>query len=338
MTWKDLLKGDSLTWLLESSSPAVRHLAMRDLLEVPRDNAEYLAARREAHAVKPITHILEQMEPEGWWQKPGPGYGPKYRSSVWSLILLAQLGAHVDEDARILTACNYLVEQALAPGGQFSYNGAPGGTFDCLQGNLTWALLEMGYSNPRLESAFEWMARSVTGEGIASAKEKKAALRYYAYKCAPVFACGANGSLPCAWGAAKVMLALGKIPMSQRTPLIERAIQQGVEFLFSVDPATAGYPTAEGNPPNRAWWKFGFPVFYVTDILQLAECLAVLGYGKDPRLAKTFEFILSKQDSNGRWKFEYDYSGKTWLSYGIKGEPNKWVTLRVLQALKLAYA
>ena len=337
MTWTDLLKGDSLTWLLESSTPAIRHLAMRDLLDVQRDSPEYLTVRHEAHTTKPISHILEQMEPEGWWQRPGPGYGPKYRSTTWSLTLLAQLGASVDEDARIITGCNYLLDHSFAAGGQFTYNGAPGGTIDCLQGNLTWALFQLGHRDARLESAIEWMARSVTGEGIADAKEKKAPLRYYVYKCGPVFACGANGKLPCAWGAVKVMLAFGKIPAQQRTPLVERAIAKGVEFLFSVDPASAAYPTAEGTPPNRSWWKFGFPVFYITDILQLTECLAALGYGQDARLTHALEMILAKQDADGRWKMEYDYTGKTWLSYGTKGEPSEWTTLRALRVLKLAY-
>ncbi len=332
------MNGDSFTWLLECKIPAVRHLAMRDLLDLPQDDAETLAARGEAHTTKPIAHILEQMDPEGWWQKSGPGYGPKYRSSVWALQLLAQLGASVEEDARVATGCAYMLDHALAEGGRFSYNKAPGGTFDCLQGNLTFAMLELGFWDERLVQAFDWMARSQTGEGVAPQSEKKTTQRYYASKCGSNFACGANNCQPCAWGAVKVMLAFSRIPQEFRTPLIDRAIQKGVDFLFSVDPASAAYPTPGGIPPNRSWWKFGFPVFYITDILQVAECLAALGFGKDPRLANTLALILSRQDANGRWKLEYDYSGKTWLSYGKKGEPNEWVTLRVLRVLKQVYS
>jgi hypothetical protein len=192
----------------------------------------------------------------------------------------------------------------------------------------------MGFKHPRLESAIEWTARSVTGEGIAPITDKKASPRYTAYQCGPNFACGANNKKPCGWGAVKVVLALSKVPVEQRTPLIQRVIEQGADFLFSVDPASAAYPTAEGIPPNRSWWKFGFPVFYITDILQVAECLAALGYGKDLRLANAMQLILDKQDANGRWKMEYDYTGKTWLSYGKKGEPNEYVTYRALKVFK----
>ena len=74
---------------------------------------------------------------------------------------------------------------------------------------MLWALMALGYADPRLETAYEWMARTVTGEGIAPIADRDAPLRYYAGKCGPLFACGSNNKLPCAWGAAKVMLAFG---------------------------------------------------------------------------------------------------------------------------------
>jgi hypothetical protein len=240
----------------------------------------------------------------------------------------------VREDARIERACQHLIEHALAQGGQFSISGAPSGTIDCLQGNLCWALMEMGYDDPRLESAYEWMARSLTGEGVSPLEDKAAPVRYYAYKCGPSFACGANYGLPCAWGGAKVMLAFSQWPAERRTLLIESAIQHGVDFLFSTDPAIADYPSGSTGKPSVNWRKFGFPVFYVTDILQVVEALVKLGYGRDPRLANALALIKNKQDSQGRWLLEYDYTGKTWVDFGEKKQPNKWVTLRALRVLK----
>ena len=64
------------------------------------------------------------------------------------------------------------------------------------------------------------------------------------------------------------------------------------------------------------------------------EGLVALGYGSDPRLANALAFIREKQDENGRWALEYDYAGKTWVEFGKKKEPNKWVTLRALRVLK----
>jgi hypothetical protein len=213
-------------------------------------------------------------------------------------------------------------------------SGAPSGTIDCLQGNLAWALLELGYDDLRLERAFDWMARSVTGEGIAPLEDRQATVRYYAGKCGPAFACGYNNRLPCAWGCVRVLLAMGKWARERRTPLHEPATQRGVEFLLSVDPAEATYPTVNDQKPSRNWWKFGFPVFYVADLLQLVEVLATLGYGTDPRLSRAVAIIREKQDVNGRWALEYDYTGKMWVEFGAKKQPNKWVTLRALRVLK----
>lgn len=336
MSWQTQLRGDSLAWLLEKDDPGVRFLVLRDLMELSADDRELRSARKAAHQHGPIAAILAKMDTAGFWMEPGPGYNPKYRSTVWALIALAQLGASIEEDKRIALACAYFLDHAFAAGGQITASGAPSGTADCLQGNLCWALLELGYDDPRLATAFEWMARTVTGEGIALVTDKQAVVRYYAGKCGPLFACGANNKLPCAWGGVKVMLAFGKVPLKQRTPVMKRAIKQGTEFLLSVDPATAAYPTGFSSKPSQSWWKFGFPVFYVTDVLQIVEALAALGYGRDKRLANALALIREKQDDQGRWSMDYDYTGKTWVDFGRKKQPNKWVTLRALRVLKAA--
>jgi hypothetical protein len=321
-------------WLLETEDIGVKYLAMRDLVDAAKK--ELVTARDRAHAEGPIEQILAKMEKEGYWEKPGAGYYPKYTGTVWSIVTLAQLGASLEMDKRIAAACTYVLDHALTEGGHFTVNGAPSGTADCLQGNLCASLLDLGLESPRLDKAFEWMARSVTGDGVAPMEDKSATLRYYAGKCGPNFACGSNNKLPCAWGAAKVMLAFSKLPKQKRTPLINRAIQKGVDFLFSVDPAEANYPCGYSSKPSGNWWKFGFPVFYVTDLLEIVESLAGLGFGNDPRLAKALNTVREKQDPRGRWLLEYDYAGKTWVDFGVKKQPNKWVTLRALRALKKA--
>lgn len=336
MSWKDQLRGDPVPWLLKSENPGVRYLALRDLTDLSPDDKQLKAARKLAHREGPIAHILSKMDEEGFWKRPGTGYGPKYKSTVWALILLAQLGASVKEDKRIDRACRYYLDQSLNPGGQISAmtNKSPSGTVDCLQGNMLWSLMELGYRDTRMDSAYEWMARTVTGEGVAPMKDKHAEVRYFAGKCGPTFACGANNKMPCAWGGVKVLLALSQVPAVKRNVLIEQAIQQGVDFFFNVDPSTADYPNGWASKPSGNWWKFGFPVFYVTDLLQLAESLVRLGYGKDKRLANTFGIICNKQNENGQWLMEYDYTGKTWLNFGKQKQPNEWVTLRALRVLR----
>ncbi|MFH2039266.1 MAG: nitrogen fixation protein NifH [Chloroflexota bacterium] len=334
MSWEEQLKGETISWLLEENEPGVRYLALRDLLDLPADDVEFVSAQKKAHTEGPIARILSEMDDSGYWVEAGPGYYPKYRGSVWSVLILAQLGASMSLDERIQHACQNLLENALTINGQFSASRAPSGTADCLQGNLCGAMLDLGIRDQRLDKAFEWMARSVTGEGVAPMSEKNASLRYYAGKCGTGFACGSNNKLPCAWGAVKVMLAFGKLPVGKRTHLIENAIQQGIEFLLGIDPSEAAYPSGWSSKPSGNWWKFSFPVFYVTDLLQNIEALVRLGFGKDPRLSNALDLIRGKQDEKGRWLLDYDYAGKTWADFGKKKQPNKWVTLRAAWVLK----
>jgi hypothetical protein len=51
-------------------------------------------------------------------------------------------------------------------------------------------------------------------------------------------------------------------------------------------------------------------------------------------MENTLNLIREKQDKEGRWALEYDYPGKTWIDFGRKKQPNKWVTLRVLRTFK----
>jgi hypothetical protein len=337
--WKERLKDNPIPWLLEedAAQPAVRHFTLRDILGRNSDDEELRQAQAVVMASGPVPKILAAQHPEGYWVKPGPGYGPKYMGTVWQVTFLAQLGAD-GADPGIHAAAEYILSNSVAPNGGFSVNKTASAFIHCLGGNLGAALIDLGWwDDMRLQKALEWQARTITGEGVAGADTKDNTERYYkSGTCGPDFACAANRG-PCAWGAVKAMLAFGKLPPSQRTPLIEAAIERGLGFLLSRDPAVADYHMGWAEKPSRSWFKFGYPVAYVTDILQNLEALAALGCGGDSRLANALELVESKQDACGRWKMEYSYNGKTWADIEKKGQHSKWVTLRALRVLKAAY-
>jgi hypothetical protein len=250
------------------------------------------------------------------------------------VIFLAQLGAD-GGDPQIQKACEYVLEQTPTKNGGLSATGQLSGLIHCLQGNLLAALLDLGWGgDERVAAGLDWLARSVTGSGIALAEERKAPIRFLrSGNSAPGFACSANNHLPCAWGGVKAMLALSKVPLEARSPAIQEALETGAAFLLSRDPAAADYPMGYSTKPNRSWFKFGFPVGYVTDVLQNLEVLTALGYANDPRLQDALTLLLSKQDAHGRWHLEYTYNGKTWVDIEERRQPSKWVTLRALRVL-----
>ena len=338
-SYESHLNEDALPWLLEEDplNPGVRYFALVDLLDLPEDDAQVVEAREALMRSGPVPAILENQDPEGWWDRPGAGYYPKYTGTVWSVTFLAQFGAD-GSDARIRAGCEQVLEHNRAPFGGLSYNGSNSGMIQCMGGNLCAAMIDLGLlDDERLQGSIDWLARSVTGEGIAPAEERKTTPRYYrSGNSAPGFCCSANDHKPCAWGAIKTMLALSKVPGVHRSPVINDAIEMGVEFLFSTDPADAGYPMGYSEKPNRSWFKFGYPIGYITDVLQNLEVLTALGCGGDPRLENACELVLSKQDGQGRWKMEYSYNGKTWVDVEQRGKPSKWVTLRARRVLKAA--
>jgi len=124
--WTRRLKHDPLPWLLEENTPAIRHLALRQLLEQPENASDVRHARAVAMQASPIAVILAAQNPDDFWVKPGPGYTPKYRGTAWQLIFLDQLGAD-GTDARAQAACNYVLSHSQARTGGFaSWEGGAG--------------------------------------------------------------------------------------------------------------------------------------------------------------------------------------------------------------------
>ncbi|HSW43549.1 MAG TPA: nitrogen fixation protein NifH [Patescibacteria group bacterium] len=331
--WIDGLRHDPRPWLLDDATPAVRHLALRQLCDRAPDDPDVRAARAAAMAAQPIADILAAQDPAGWWGRPGSGYGPKYASTVWTTVFLDQLGADGD-DPRIRTACAYLLDHTQTASGGFGAAAsgearpAPSTAIHCLNGNVLRALIGFGWlDDERVGRSIDWQAAAITGEGD---------IRFYRSSMpGPGFCCGANEGLPCAWGATKAVLALSRIPPERRAPHVRRAIDAGVAFLLSRDPATADYPMGYGNrKPNGSWFKLGFPSGYVTDVLQVLEALCEAGAAGDPRLGPAIDWLLAQQDDRGRWVNRYAYAGKMAVDIDVPGQPSRWVTLRACRVLK----
>jgi len=324
--WKAQLKADPLPWLLEldQANPGVRYFALRDLLGLPDDDPRVVAAQAEVMRTGPVPAILDAQYPQGYWVKPGPGYSPKYRATLWQVLFLAQLGAD-GADERVRRAVEHVFAHAQAENGGFACNGRNSTAIHCLWGNMVRALLDLGcWGDERLERAIDALARSITGDGYAW--YRKSGIQ------APGFVCSANYGLPCGWGAVRALWALNGVPATGRSPVVEAARAACVDFLLSYDVARADYPYHERI--SSSWFKFGYPLGYVTDVLLNLEVLAEAGCGRDPRLNEAIELVLSRQDEQGRWRMTYSYNGKMWADVEEKGKPSKWVTLRAMRMLK----
>lgn len=318
----------TLHWLLEKDNPSVRYFALRHLLDKPADDAEVQSARRAIMRSEPLRAILAAQEPEGYWAKPGPGYVPKYHSTVWQILFLAELGAD-PRHRQVRRGGEYLLTHAQARHGGLSAtaNASPAGAIHCLDGNLIWALAALGFGeDERVARAVDWLTGAITGDEFEW---------FYASSVpGPGFLCAANMGQPCAWGAVKSLRALAALPPALQSKKVKKAIAATAEFLLSRDLTSADYPYTVRV--SGEWFKFGFPLSYTSDVLELSLALAEAGYARDSRLAPALELIQSKRNAAGQWLLQHSLNGKMWADIEQKGQPSKWVTLRALRVLKMA--
>jgi len=119
---------------------------------------------------------------------------------------------------------------------------------------------------------------------------------------------------------------------------VRDAVSVGVDFLLACDPATPEYPTpTPDSKPSGAWFPLGFPVAYVTDVLQVLEALSELGHARDPRLAGALGWLVSQRDEDGRWRNRHAYHAKTTVDFEHQGAPSTWVTVRAYSVLQAAH-
>lgn len=320
--WRSKLNGDPIPWLLEPDNPSVRYFTLRDLLGKKENAREVRAARTAIMQSAPIKKILAAQKHDGYWFKPGNGYSPKYESTVWQILFLAELGAD-GKHPQAQRGCKYLLEHAQSVNGGFSAyaNAVPSGAIHCLNGNLIWALTALGYGNDeRVQRAVDWLAGAIAGEDFDA---------FNALTPGPGFLCGVNDKQPCAWGAVKALRALNALPKNLRRARVNKAMQITIDFLLSHDLAKADYPYT--RRVSGEWFKFGFPLSYTSDVLEALLALTDAGCGDDPRLKNAINLVLSKQDTDGRWTLKHSLSSKMWFE--VKGKPSKWVTLRALRVL-----
>jgi len=297
-----LLKADAIPWLLEGDNPSARYLTLRDLLDSGEWDSQVMKARRGLPAWPPVREVLALMDPVDLWGRADrPFYGGAVGTHA-TLSLLAELGL-----ARIPpleAACENLLKYGQHKSGGFSYDGTPGRLLLCYTGSAIYTLLAFGYlDDPRLVRALEYLAgRSLAPDGLA---------------------CPYADGQECQWGIAKGLAAFAALPAAERTAermeAVERLADAVLDYSFDF----------EGR--DERWLDFGFPLNYQSDLVELGDALARLGYGPDPRTRRLLDLVLAAQTDDGRWIKRY---GTRVFQVEEQGQPSKWITMRALRALK----
>jgi hypothetical protein len=333
--WKDILKADPTPWLLAEDNPSVRYFTLTEIQDKSQGSPEVQTAKKATMTSGAVPKILAKMNPDGYWETPGGFYTEKYKGTVWQLIILAELGAD-SADCRVKAACEFIMQNSQQKESHgFSIakaektgGGRQSGVIPCLTGNMVYSLIKLGYlDDPRVKAAIDWIN---TYQRFDDA-DNTAALEGWPYD--HLEACFGRHS--CHMGAAKALKALAEVPAEQRDSRTQSTIEAGAEYFLKHHIYKKSHELSKVSKPG--WMKFGFPLMYQTDVLEIFGVLATLGY-KDERMQEAVDLVVSKQDSQGRWKLESTFNGKFQVDIERKGEPSKWVTLKALTALKQYYS
>lgn len=323
------LAADPVDWLLEEDNPSVRFFTLTGLLGASADDPEARQANSRIMASGPVPAILDLQNPGGYWGEPGRFYADKYRGTVWTLLLLAELGAD-PLDARVQKACEFILENARDPqSGGFAYErSAKSGTglascvIPCLTGNMVYALIRLGYGgDSRVQAAIKWITdfqRADDGDGAPEGP------MYERFEMC-------WGRHTCHMGAAKAFKALAAVPPADRNPAVEAKTAELAGYFLAHHLFKKSHNLGEAAKPG--WLRFGFPLMYQTDVLELAGIFAGLRI-HDTRLQEAIDVIRDSRTPEGKWIMKSTTNGKTAVDIEKKGQPSKWLTLRALKVLK----
>lgn len=329
---KSALRADPTGWLLEEINPSVRYFALVDLLGLSPDDAGIKKARKTILKEGPVPVILAKQESGGYWGKPEDFYiRSKYKGTVWNIISLAQLGVD-GSDKRVRKAGEFILgaSQDESSGG-FAYKpgeNAPDhdSVIPCLTGNMVYSLIRFGFAeDPRVQRAIDWIIkyqRFDDGEGPSPK-----GWIYDRYK-------QCWGKHTCMMGVVKCLKALAEIPVEKRSNAVNSTIEKSVEYILRHHVYKRSHNLK--SVAKTEWTRFGFPLMWKTNALEMLEILAQLGY-RDHRMQETIDLVVSKQDEQGRWMLETTFNGRTLVRIEALHQPSKWVTLSALRVLKNWY-
>lgn len=316
-----------ILWLLEKNYPSVRFWALTDLFGKNVTDPEVIETQNAIMTSPETISILKAQNKEGYWVNPTNIYLPKYTATTHSLLILAELGAK--KTPEIEKGIEF-VYRSQRDSGHFlvdipqTKKGKNSSVKDgcCIDGNILTYLIHFGYfDDDRTQKLLDFI--------IGYHSEDVAGWNCRAY---PI---NKEGVFPvnCYMGAVKVLKALSFIPHYKRNRTINSIIEREVENILENN-IFKYLRNPDGSRKDKAGWKkFGFPLFYQSDSLEVLDVLVRLGY-KDERMQPALDFVIKSQQSNLKWLLNNTFNGKMHVNIEEKGKPSKWITLRALRVFK----
>ncbi len=347
-------KQDQLvSWLLASNCPSIRYWTLRDLSGRRETDPEVMEARSRIVSWPPVQGVFREQHVNGCWAEPEDVYWPKWKATVWPLILLAEMGVPAGTPA-VKRGCEYFLrvmdaqDRSWPPNfpeddPQRKWDGYRSVWEPCVTGNMARTLTCFGLSEDRrVRDMYEWLVRTQLPDG--------------GWNCEPgpwqkkVFHSSFMSTVEPLW-------AFSELPSQKWPKGGKEAVERACEFmlmhrLYKSDKT--------GKVIQEEWTKLHFPLFYFYDILHGLRVLTSLGFGEDERTNDAVDLLKSKRLPDGTWPMEDSFlhspkgnltkdpvTGEwsvakgenvtnipnVYTSLGRIGHSNPWITLNTLRVL-----
>jgi hypothetical protein len=337
MHYSKAMKQQSLDWLLETNNPAIRYHTLVDVFGKSPKDAEVKKTKQRVKQYGPVKKVLRARNSQGYWPPSDTCYTPKWKSTVWPLMLLGEMGLPPDEGVK--NSVERFLEMHQVENGAFVCPSPtdveswkkkhPRGKAvrwpePCLTGNMIRTFLVFGYGDDRrIKRAIDWLPVDQQEDGgwNCDYPEKKVKHSSFMSTIEPLW-------------------AYSEIPRAKWTRKMKRSIEDGAEFLLMHRVYKSDHHHWKHSLPFST--SLHFPMYYYYDALHGLRVLAKLGYADDERVRDAVHLILSKRTPEGKWLLEGDFSRepeaiknkrKTVVDIEELWKPSKWVTLNAYRAL-----
>ncbi len=348
---QQLDEGKTIKWLRAQENPGISYWTLREFQAASENDPEARSYRDNIASYGPVKTLLDEQHSEGYWGEPEDCYWPKWRATVWPLILLAELGLPGDHP-KIRKACEYFLktlddQDRSWPPRQYPEGDPTGYRLmwePCVSGNMARTLVEFGYSDdPRVREMFDWLVKYQLPDGgwNCDIGEWGREVCHSSF-CSTVEPLWAFSSLES-----------DKWPKGGR-----EAVARACEFLLMHRLYKSDHT---GKVIDEEWTRLHFPLFYFYDILHGLRVLTSLGFGQDERTGDALWLLSGKRLPDGTWPLEASFVNMprfnflkdlvtgVWSEarkpgtaivpaiYGTLGEvgrANPWTTLNALRVLK----
>ncbi|MFW9909196.1 MAG: hypothetical protein ACFFEF_11530 [Candidatus Thorarchaeota archaeon] len=319
-----------LQWLLDPKNPSIRYWTLKGILDKKETDSEVIDAQAHIPESECVRTMMNALKAEGYWESYGDIYLPKYTATTHNLLILAEFGMPTTDRIRRVIEHVFLFQRNS---GHFltdmpkTEKGRASEVKDgcCYDGNILFYLIHFGYLNdPRTQRLIQFQI-DYHSDDVGG------------WKCR-AFPINPDGVFPanCFMGGVKMLKALSHIPSNDRSKELKRIITQEVEIILE-NQIFKYLRAPDGTRKEKAGWKrFGFPIFYQSDVLEVLDVLTGLGI-KDDRMNESIELVKTLQNPDGTWSLKNTFNGKMLCEIESKNEPSKWITLRASRILKRYY-